>query len=1771
MTQTIKKFFKSRRMASFALKRGLLLAAAFFTQPTPARALFSGDPALLELGQPGMTQASPNTITASGFDLPRGVAIGGGRIYMADSNNNRVLWWTIAAFTAGQAADGVIGQADLNGSSANRGGSTGRNTLSAPNGVTVNAANASVWIADSGNNRVLRFAAPSPGVNGPDADLVLGQANFTSFGFSANSATLNYPTAVSVSTEIANTDVWISDSGNNRLLKYNNPSMNGAAAALVLGQATFGANAAATTQAGLNYPLGAALEAGGGVWVADSGNNRVLRYDAPVVNGAAAGRVLGQAVFNSGTPNRGGVVAANTLNNPSGVAIDVSGAAVWVADNGGNRVLKFTGALTDGMDATLELGQAAIAGVDMDLANRGGAAALDITLAGPYGVALDGANVWVTDSMNYRLLRYSNPNIPLSFAADTVLGQNDFNQFAVNTPAVGSLYTPNGMALDTVSTPNRLYVADYNNNRVLWWNSAAVFANGRPADGVLGQANFTSVLPNRGGATALNTMNGPAAVAVNSFGELWVSDLLNSRLLHFAAAPNSGDSADRVLGQLADNTAIPGVTANVISGASAIALDSGNNLWAADSANHRVLRFPAATAAYGAADIVLGQGGLFNSGAVNGGGTTAAGTLNWPSGLSFAAGDTLWVSDSDNNRVLRFPAPVTSATPADLALGQANLTGNLPGVSQTALNGPGGVFADPSGALWVSDVYNSRILRFDSPTANGAAAVLVLGQAHFTGASPNRAALSPAADTLSAPNDILVAGSSRLWIADTANNRLLQSDLSPVSKLFPVLTVVSSMSLTGSWTAAVNPGPGTYVVALSSNSDFNTLASTGAVTALTSGFTALLPATSYYMRVKLSTETDASYSFNTVLAQTAPHATRLFPAFTGVSSGTLTASWTAGAGSAYVVVLSTRSDFSSITSSATQGAAAVFFTGLVPSTSYYLEVKLSTETDAAFAFNTAAFLTRPLGLTPLSATASGLSSSGFTMNWLSLPTAEYVVVFANDPDYTSIRSSVTQAGNSASFSGLSEYTNYYFQVKLSTETDQAFLYNRSAVRTPALAGHTPLDPAFIGAGATTLTASWTGIPGSTYIVALSTDSSLSPVVSSAAQTGASAYFTALTPDTSYYLGVKISTEADAVYTISRAVRKTSLSGAGSSIFISANNSGEISVTWPYVAGASHVLLLATDPGFTTLVSSFTTAPSEYNETYEGLSGLTTYYFAMKLAVEPDASFAYNTEAIYTPGTQAYPYISTVTVTGLTLDWEGAAGTRYTVLLSTESGFGTLVSSTTQAALAKTFTGLSSDTLYYYAVKNAAESDAAFSDLANKGWQRTLPTPLRPVLTAVSSNTLTASWTGMTGSTYVVVLASSSDYTGIISSATQLPSSSMFSGLEPYTTYYFEVKLSTETDIAFSGSLAQKRTLPDGALLAPVLTAVSSNTLTASWTAVSGSTYVAVLASDPNFTVILSSSQETDSPAGYTGLFPDTSYYFMVKLLTEADQAFVLNTAAKRTLTTRIVPSLRPMSPGRLNASWTSFPGAYYTVVLALDSAFTNIVSSITTETVLTDYSGLIGAMPYYLGVKLVTESENAYLVNWSSAVAPAGALRLFALTPNKMLRGDGEIQIIITGEGLTPDSAIRLTRTGYSDVILSSVTWISPGKVTCSVPRSIALGLWNVVVAGGGFTTAIYNGLAVMTADPNSAKIFQGIFKPNLGEVANLTTTLLSPGNVSIRVYDSLGRPVREIFDSFRAAGNYLDTWDGRNESGRICASGVYLIRFECPGFSSTKRVVLVK
>lgn len=295
-------------------------------------------PAAFVLGQDSLTANSPGT-GPTRLALPASVALVDGRLVVADAGNNRVLIWNTLP-VANTAPDVVIGQLDL--SSDDPG--TAADKLSFPVAATI--ANNRLIVSDQDNNRVLIWNSV-PAVNGAAADVVLGQTDFS--GSSARDEEDGLTTPAGIWSD--GFRLLVADSGNNRVMLWTQlPRTSGADASFVIGQSDFSRVSAGVGQSALRTPSGVASD-GTRIWIADSGNNRVLEFDAfPIASGALAVDVYGQGrdSYSARTPNdddQDGATddtpSARTLSSPTGVSVIAN--TLYVVDRNNHRVLAFPG------------------------------------------------------------------------------------------------------------------------------------------------------------------------------------------------------------------------------------------------------------------------------------------------------------------------------------------------------------------------------------------------------------------------------------------------------------------------------------------------------------------------------------------------------------------------------------------------------------------------------------------------------------------------------------------------------------------------------------------------------------------------------------------------------------------------------------------------------------------------------------------------------------------------------------------------------------------------------------------------------------------------------------------------------------------------------------------------------------------------------------------------------------------------------------------------------------------------------------------------------------------------------------------------------------------------------------------------------------------------------------------------------------------------------------------------------------------------------------
>lgn len=377
-------------------------------------------------------------------------------------------------------------------------------------------------------------------------------------------------------------------------------------------------------------------------------------------------------------------------------------------------------------------------------------------------------------------------------AADLVLGQANFTSgSAAVTPTASNVDETSAVIIDPAS--GKVFVADTGHSRVLRYPDKDTLANGAAAEYVFGQADFTSSLgSNPPSATSANS---PIGLALDGSGNLWVSDTDNNRVLMFSSAVTRVDlspAATKVLGQAGFTTrnAPSPPSASSMNAPMGLHVDESGDLWVADSANRRVLRFDnAAGLANGAAaGGVLGQGSFVTNTSGSG-----AGAFADPVAVTVDGTGTLWVADRSNNRVPGFPLAGSAANgaAATRVLGQSSFATVTAGLSDSRFEGPTGVFADAN-ALWVLDQSNHRALRFAGlgGIANGGAASTVVGQPDFTSkdtAVNARRFESPFVG-------LFLDQSGSLWVSDLIHHRVLRFD--PGNDARPTVTVRGKTRLT---------------------------------------------------------------------------------------------------------------------------------------------------------------------------------------------------------------------------------------------------------------------------------------------------------------------------------------------------------------------------------------------------------------------------------------------------------------------------------------------------------------------------------------------------------------------------------------------------------------------------------------------------------------------------------------------------------------------------------------------------------------------------------------------------------------------------------------------------------------------------------------------------------------------------------------------------------------------------------------------------------------
>jgi sugar lactone lactonase YvrE len=652
------------------------------------------------------------------------------------------------------------------------------------------------YIAVSSQHQVYRVKADGR------MSLVAGNGvpGFSGDGGPATSAQLYHPSGVAVD---ASGNLFIADSENNRIRKVT----VGGLIITVAGDGTagFGGDSSEATSAQLNYPMGIAVDSAGNLFIADSQNHRIRKVTYGGQISTVAGN--GAAGFDE-VADEDNIATEHKLNNPTAVAVDASG-NLFIADTVNQRIRKVT---TDKLIHT-------VAGTGSQGFGGDAGQATSAIFNFPVALAVDGAgNLWVADAYNFRIRK-----ITADGAIATVAGKGTAGFSGDGSQATAAeLYLPRGV---TVDASGNLFIADYVNRRVRKVTSSGVISTvaGNGIQGFSGDGgkatsarfhlptglatdaagnlyiadlsnyrirkvtpggivstvagNGNSGFSGEGGQATSAQLSGPAGVAVDKSGNLFIADYQNQRVLKVTpAGVLSTVAGNGTQGFSGDGGP---ATAAQLNQPWAVAVDISGNLFIADLMNHSIRK----VTSDGRINTIAGIGvpGFSGDDA-----QAAAAQLNYPVGVALDSAGNLYIADSGNHCIRK----VTSAGIISTVAGNgiAGFGGDGGPATVAHLNHPASIAIDNGGNLFIADYNNNRIRKV---TAGGVIKTVAgIGTAGFSG--DGRPAISA---QLNFPMGLALDATGSLFIADYENDRIRRvAPENATTSFFPQVAVGNGYS-----------------------------------------------------------------------------------------------------------------------------------------------------------------------------------------------------------------------------------------------------------------------------------------------------------------------------------------------------------------------------------------------------------------------------------------------------------------------------------------------------------------------------------------------------------------------------------------------------------------------------------------------------------------------------------------------------------------------------------------------------------------------------------------------------------------------------------------------------------------------------------------------------------------------------------------------------------------------------------------------------------------
>ncbi|HNX76020.1 MAG TPA: hypothetical protein PLM07_05825, partial [Candidatus Rifleibacterium sp.] len=582
--------------------------------------------------QAGAVRGADGSGGAADFHSPMGVCVDStGDVYVAEAE-----YHTIRKITSSGVASTLAGTPDVSGGLDGTGSSA---SFTRP-GATAVDASGNLYVADT-NNHTIRKITPG-GVVSTLAGL---SGNSGSADDNGSGARFNSPSGVAVD---INGFVFVADTGNHTIRKI---APNGDVTTLAGSAGLSGTADQTGSLARFNNPFGIAVHSSGNLFVGDSYNHTIRQVSPAGVVTTFAGT--------AGVPGSAdGTGTAASFNFPEGVAVDSSG-NVYVADSSNHKIRYIT-----------------VGGVVSTLSGTGTSGYLDgsagVMFSNPSGVCVDSSfNVYVTDYSNSAIRKIS------SGMVSTLAGAPRWND---ETGNLARFYNARDVAVDSYGN---IYVADTDNH---------VIRKVVDGDVVTTFAGLGGVYGSDDGPGNLARFNSPTGITVDSADNVYVADKGN----HTIRMITSSGVVSTLAGLAGSSGSTDGSgNAARFNQPYGVALDSSNNVYVADYANHLVRKI--------SGGVVTTLAGSGVSGSIDGNGSAAY--FSYPKGVAVDSNGFVYVTDSAAGIIRK-------VSPGGVVTTLAGTAGNLGHVDATgasaAFASPDKIAVDDIGYLYVTDMNTIR-------------------------------------------------------------------------------------------------------------------------------------------------------------------------------------------------------------------------------------------------------------------------------------------------------------------------------------------------------------------------------------------------------------------------------------------------------------------------------------------------------------------------------------------------------------------------------------------------------------------------------------------------------------------------------------------------------------------------------------------------------------------------------------------------------------------------------------------------------------------------------------------------------------------------------------------------------------------------------------------------------------------------------------------------------------------------------------------------------